>query len=157
MRGLIGTLCALLLAGCDQLPQFEAPADGGGIAAAADPKLPAPGLYEAASVSEFTIPGEPMSQVSRTDQLCIGQGGKPAVDAALKEEFSPICVNGEIALEDGDISGRMTCRISELRGAETIVAVTGSYRPKAIDLVLDMAMGPATVRQSRPYRHVGAC
>ncbi len=156
MRGWAVAVFALLVMGCDKLPQMGAKADGNS-ATAADPDLPLPGKYESATVAEFTIPGEPMSQVNRTDELCIGSGGKPAVDAALKEEFSPICVSGEIKLKDGDISGQMTCRISELRGAESIVSFSGTYHPKAIDLVLDMSMGQATVRQSRPYRYVGTC
>ena len=147
----------LLASGCDGQFGSNAAAPTNVDAVSAESDLPMPGRYESATSAQFTLPGQGMQQIDRTDELCVGDGGKDAVEAALKAEFLPICVDGEIALKGGDISGQMTCRIAELRGAESVVNFGGSYDRKSIDLALDTSMGGASVRQTRPYRYIGPC
>ena len=146
----------MLVGGCNG-PAGPNQAEANNAVASADADLPMPGEYESATSAQFTLPGQGMQQIDRTDELCVGEGGKEAIEAALKSEFLPICTSGEIELDDGNISGQMTCRIAELRGAESSVSFSGSYDQKSIDLALDTSMGGASVRQTRPYHYVGPC
>ena len=147
----------LLVTGCDGQPGSNTAAPANGDAASAESDLPMPGKYESATSAQFTVPGQGMQQLDRTDELCVGGSGLEDVKAALRADFMPICVSGEIVLKGGDISGQMTCRIAELRGAESVVNFSGSYDRKSIDLALDTSMGEASVRQTRPYRYTGPC
>lgn len=113
--------------------------------------LPRPGLYKLAT--QFDVLGPPDIEVppNTSGVSCLSAEQASDPQSMFLGEIPDFCREVQLSYADGQFTGQVAC------DGMTSVQAQGTYSQDHLEFVLDMQVGPTTLRQTSTYERTGTC